>query len=266
MAKNKTEINIHARKYIAAVFENRLREEGFSCPNEKLLCWYRIRKGELLDTVIFCSNWSNLPLTMNIYYEVSLPFTRPLYILNVNYNSHFDDRDDCWERRLILEGDNINGANLRRYSDDIWVDVPGHGNRGLYTLTEVVLPYFDKIQTVEDCYLTHKQKTNQFGDDGYAPYALSSREFLDEVIYMGDSTAYPDGAKRAREMAEIYRELLIKKPTKENIENLQHWEQLEEVFSNGSREEYLKILQERKQKNIAYMKKHLKLSTEELFA
>ena len=57
MAKNKTEINIHARKYIAAVFENRLREEGFSCPNEKLLCWYRIRKGELLDTVIFCSNW-----------------------------------------------------------------------------------------------------------------------------------------------------------------------------------------------------------------
>ena len=84
MIKNKTEINIHARKYIAAVFEQRLREEGFTCPNEKLLCWYRIRNEELLDTVIFCSNWSNLPLTMDIYYEVSLFFARPLYIQNVN--------------------------------------------------------------------------------------------------------------------------------------------------------------------------------------
>ena len=87
-----------------------------------------------------------------------------------------------------------------------------------------------------------------------------------EINKTGDSAAYPDSAKRAREMAEIYRELLIKKPTKENIEKLQHWEQLEEALSNGNREEYLKILQERKQKNIAYMKKHLKLSTEELFA
>ena len=67
MASNKTLLNIHAKKYIQAVFEERLREEGFRCPDEKLLCWYRMRSDVLYDTIVFRSSWPNVPLNIESF-------------------------------------------------------------------------------------------------------------------------------------------------------------------------------------------------------
>ncbi len=59
MAQNKAMANTHAKRYIESVFEQRLREEGFVCSNDKFLCWYRVKNGEILNFITMHSVVSN---------------------------------------------------------------------------------------------------------------------------------------------------------------------------------------------------------------
>ena len=255
--KNKTQINIHAHHYISAVFADTLRQEGFHCPDDKLLCWYRVRNQEVLDTVIFCSSWSNLPLTMNIYYETVPLFTRPVYIRNVHYNSHFLDRWDCYRRRLILEGDDVNKANLCIFSEDILVDAPRHGNRGLYTLTHVVLPYMQKIDTVHDCFMSHKE--SHTSTDPANRYQYMSREFMDEALYVNDLEVLPRCKDPIDRMLRILADKVYLYPKNAEWKKQQlYWQQLDMAISNEHGiEDYLDILQQREQENVAWLEKKL---------
>lgn len=254
--KNKTQINIHAHNYIAAVFADRLRQENFLCPDDKLLCWYRVRNQEILDTIIFCSQWTALPLTLDIYYETVPLFTRPMHIDNVNYNSNSFDRWDCSLRCKIREGEGSQAVACRPYSDDIMVYAPVCANRGLYTLTDVVLPYMENIHTAYDCYTAHKE--NHKHSAPAHRYRNMSREFIDEVLYTEDEAVYPYCKDRIDRALRKFEDLIYLKPKNQDLQKMQmHWKQLKMAVSESGREAYMDILCQREQENTVWLAKKL---------
>ena len=257
MAKNKTEINIHTKRYVQEIFEARLREEGFICPDDKLLCWYRVKNQEVLNTLIFCSAWPQMPLFLDIGYESAPLFTEPVYIRNVNFNDSTHFRFDCFHRTAILESESISKANLAPYSPDIQVYAPRHGGRGIYTLNEVLLPMFEKTASIEDCYSASKQyHIDQYTRFGGKLFANASREFIDEAIYLDDTEIYPSCRVRTEEALRLYQKLVAKKPTDKALQDiLHHWEQLHTALFEDGREVYLDILELRKQKITAKLEK-----------
>jgi len=258
MPKNKTLVNIHTKNYVAEVFEQQLREAGFACPDDKLLCWYRIRNGALLDTVVFYSKYTAIPVLLWIYYEVSPFFIEPYYPRSAYQSFDLFVRRDCFRATPPEEGANVSPTQAP-YSDDILVYAAAYGNRGLYTLTDVILPYFDSVQTVEECYYSHKE--GPYYKDTSLEFNSASREFAEEAIYNGDAELYPDLLARANYSVNLFEKLTLSKPNKKEYEQaLQHWQQIRAVLTEGNREEYLQILNQRAQKNVEFMRKRLGLS------
>lgn len=259
MAKNKTIINAYAKIYIEEIFSKTLQAEGFSCPDEKMLCWYRLRNGEILDTVVFCSKWTSLPLLLDIYYESIPLFIEPFRIQNVNYNAHSFDRGDCSKRRAILEGDNINGASLTLYRCDVWVDAPAHGNRGLYTLTHKILPYFQNIETAYDCYLSHKE-TYLKGDPANRYYGGMSLEFITEALFFNDEEMLPFCRERIPSAFKTLEREMGYSPKNQELKKMQvNWQRLSDAFFDGKRDEYLEYLRQLEIQNIQKLQKRFGL-------
>lgn len=253
--------NIHAKKYISAVFEQRLRAEGFLCPDNKLLCWYRIRNQEILDTVIFCSNHNALPLFMEIRYEVTPLFIDPIYIKNVNWNMGTHDRTDIIRSTGIFEAEEgFQRDTYARFSDEIWVFAPQRGAHGLRTLEKVILPYFSEIQTVFDCYATCRRvHLDDAAARGYRPFRWASCEFIDMALYSDDRAVYPQCINRVNDALKMYKDLVYMKPNDSVLQKkLKHWEQLGAALSSESPEDYLSVLAERERRNLLYLEKLLK--------
>ena len=258
MVKNKTLINIHARNYIAAVFEKRLREEGFTCPDDKLLCWYRVRNQEVLDTIMFCSKWPNTPLSLDIYYETVPLFMNPIRINNVHYNTNGFDRWDCRERRGICEGESIDAVTFAPYSDSILVYAPTSGRRGLYTLNEVILPYMDQINTVYDCYLAHKQKHEK--SDTPNKYWNMSKDFIDEVLFADDRELYAYCEACVERTLRTIADLVYLKSKNQSLLAIQEqWQQLKTALSPNGRDSYIDILAQREIRNVAFLSQKMKI-------
>ncbi len=255
----KLEATLHVQKYVAAVFEQRLRQAGFSCLDDNMLCWYRLRNDEVLDTVIFCTKRQVIPVEINIYYEASPLFARPVNITDVYFPVNDLTRHDCAHRRQILEDQNINGANLCLFSPEIHVIAPGHGQRGMRMLTDVVLPYFDRIQTVFDCYAAHK--ANHLCTPSWCTEPPANRffnmsmEFMDEALYVDDREVYPFFAACIRRKKKVISDKLFITPnSQEYLRAQQHAQWLEFAVADGGRETYLEIMIDRERKNRQYFK------------
>lgn len=255
MAKNKTIINIHAKRYIQAVFEARLRDEGFHCPDDKLLCWYRIRGSDMFDTVIFRSAWTNLPLSMDILYEVSPLFFAPLRTQNVNYNDSTHIRFDCLRHFSNLEKGPISEANMAPFSPDVLVYAPKHGGRGIYAFNEVILPAIDAIHTINESYQIHKEVQYRSPNKS-CWFWNASREYVAEAIYVNDTEVYPYCRKRIERALSMYRDLAWMRPSNREISIiLEDWELLRTALFEDGRMEFLDILEQRKIRTKRLLKK-----------
>ncbi len=249
MASNKTLLNIHAKKYIQAVFEERLREEGFRCPDEKLLCWYRMRSDALYDTIVFRSSWPNVPLNIEILYEVSPLFFDPLRIPNVHYNDSTHMRLDCRKHTSNREAGSINEMEFTLFSPDIQVDAPKHGGRGIYAFDEIILPEINRINTIDDCYQSHKAAQYR-KKDGSIDLISASREFVAEAIYEEDNEMYPQCRNRILFALSMYERLVENKPNNKELPLiLEDWDQLYDALFEDGREAFLKSLGHRMEKN-----------------
>jgi len=54
--------NLHAKNYVDAVFAQSLLDDGFVCPDDKSLCWYRVTNGETRQGTVLCLD-GNLSLS-----------------------------------------------------------------------------------------------------------------------------------------------------------------------------------------------------------
>ena len=68
MTNKMHEINLHTKRYVQAVFGKRLQDEGFTCPNDKLLCLYRVKHDKIVNSIVFFSPWANMPVMLWIGY------------------------------------------------------------------------------------------------------------------------------------------------------------------------------------------------------
>ena len=255
MAKSKTINNLHAKMYIQAVYEARLREEGFLCPDEKLLCWYRVKENEVYDSVIFRTTWPRIPIMIDILYETSPLFFAPFRTPSVNFFDRTDMRLDCRMSAGNLERGPINAANLAQFSKDIGVYAPAHGGRGIYTFDAVVLPELNQMRTVEECYLQHKNyhiklhaisESNSPGRSRW--FGSASLEFIAEAVYLDDSEIYPYLRDCVEQGVEQYRKLAFWNPNKKDtLRMLQEWELLKTALFDDGREEFLNAIEERKE-------------------
>lgn len=255
MAKNKSLPNIHAKKYIQAVFEERLREEGFRCPDEKLLCWYRMRNDDLYDTIVFRSKWSNLPLNIDILYEVSPLFFEPLRIQNVHFNGSTHMRLDCRKRISNQESGPINEMTFTEFAPDIPVFAPMHGGRGIYAFDEIILPEINRINTVEDSYQAHK--ADQYRKkDGSIDFISTSREFVAEAIYLDDTEMYPVCRNKILFALPMYEKLVKNKPNNRELSLIfEDWDQLYDALFEDGRAEFLGVLERRMVENRKLLQK-----------
>lgn len=243
--KNKQIRNAHAKNYIEAVFANLLRAEGFNCPDDKLLCWYRVVNKEVVHSVCFFSRWPNVPLMMEIAYGVHPLFLSPFRSTDVYISNRPDD--ERFYTATIQECGPTH--QFAPYSQEILVYAPKLYGRGLYTLEHVILPQMNAVQTTAQCYRFHRQKSAERSG------SLTST-MIDEAIYLNDTTAYLNCRRTVDRLIGVYLRNCELQPTKKIYkEILLQLQQQKQTLVDGKREEYLAILEQRAKRTINWLDK-----------
>lgn len=242
---NKQIRNLHARNYIQAVFADRLKEEGFVCPNDKLLCWYRVVNNELIQSIYFFSQWSNLPLMMEIGYGIHPTYHKPfsssdVYISNQPYDERF---------YTVAIGSDLPVQHYSPYSPDILVYAPKNDGSGITTLDHVVLPTMNSIKSVEECYRFHRKMYchSSFG---------MSTIMIDEAIQLGNTAAFPNCNRALDKMISVYGKNCEQYPSKKEYQDkLQYARHQKAALLTENRKAYMDILEQRSAKNLQQLKK-----------
>lgn len=244
-ATNKIIRNTHAKNYIQAVFAERLLAEGFVCPDDKLLYWYRIVNKELVHSVCFFTRWTNVPIMMEIAYGIHPLFVPPLYSSDVHISiTGYDER---FTPLTIKEAPP--SRRFAPYSDEASVYAPQEEGRGLYTLEQIILPQLNSVQTMEQCYRFHLVKAREC-NKGFSP------TIIEEAIYLNDTAEYPKCQLAVNRLIPMYQKYCEKFPTKRIFQDTLAQLQLQNrALSDNAREELLLILEKRKQKNIKWLNK-----------
>lgn len=232
------------------------------CPDDKLLCWYRIQNQELVNSIVFFTHWSNMPVMLCIGYGIHPLFEEPVYTPSAHFTKRPIEDQERFQEQSIVEDHPINAMAYCPFSQDIEVYAPMHDGRGIYTLDGIILPQMDRIQTVRGAYLHHKEartanaKRCKWKVDGFG---MTSRTFLDMAIFTDDQDAYPACTARAADAVGLYEALCQKKPnSREYQEELQRWQQIQAALQDGGRDPYLTVLEARKEANLRAMKKKMK--------
>lgn len=246
-ATNKITRNAHAKNYIQAVFAERLLAEGFVCPDDKMLYWYRIVNKELVQSVCFFSRWSNVPIMMEIAYGLHPLFVPPFYSSDVHIS--IPGHDERFNPLTIKEAPP--SRHFAPYSDEASVYAPREDGRGLYTLEQILLPQINGVQTMEQCYRFHLDKAQEL-NSGFSP------TIIDEAIYLNDTAAFPKCQVAINRLLRNYERLCAQYPTIKNYKDTLSQLQLQNrALSENAREEFLLSLEQRKQKNIKWLNKKL---------
>ena len=256
MARNKQEINLHAKRYIQAVFEERLRKEGFVCPDDKLLCWYRLKNETIVNSIIFYSAWSNMPVMLSVGYGIYPLFQKPPYSSSVNCPQRPVEQE-VFTHQSLVENYPISNMAYTPFSDEIWVAAPGNDGKGIYTFDRILLPKMDAITTIESCYRRHKADREDVSyEDRAVNFNTISDIFVDEALYLDDTDVYPYCEKSVEKHLTWFQKCYEEKPDKKKYQmELQKWELRKSALLDGTREEYLKILERNRLDNLLYMKK-----------
>ena len=247
------ERNYHAKRYIEAVFAARLREEGFFCPDDRLLCWYRVLNHEILQYLYFYTIHRDYPLQIQIGTGCHFLFTEPVWITDV----YFPGRPlaaGLIQDYTIFERSRERVGSLGK---DVYVDMPTTGGRGVYTFDEVILPHMQAIETPDQCYQMHRRAlTNYEAPPGTLFQAPLSTAFIDEVINMHDAQVYPSCIERVEHDIIFCKNLLQTKPDKQEYQQyLQTAQMQKQALVEEKRDIYLQILEKQRKRTIKWLKK-----------
>lgn len=254
MSKTKrVTMNEHTRRYVEIIWAERLREEGFVCPDEKLLCWYRVINNEILQYIIFHTREVRLPVWIEVGYGACPLFVDPPYIRTVfsdslylpGYSAHgiIHETDDNWR--------------LGRYSEDINVYVPSIGGRGIHMFTRRILPLLDSAMTAAGCLNSLKSATERTDHPTEKIYTSRiNAEYAELAILLQDQNIYQECMISANKRIEHYQSLLELFPqNQEFLHSLKRWEFIKSILSTEEREKFDNEMERRKQKTLKWLKK-----------
>ena len=200
--KNKQFRNVHAKNYIQDVFADRLQEEGFVCPDERMLCWYRVVNHEVIHSLCFFSQWSHVPIYMEVAYGIYPLFVSPFYSSDVYIPMRPIDDERFYETQ-IQEGD---VKRFSPYSGDALVYAPQRDGHGVDTLNSFLLPQMNSVTTVEQCYRINR-KLHRGISCGMSP------TLIDEAILLEDILAYDNCRRAVEKLMKMYQEKLELNPS-----------------------------------------------------
>lgn len=243
---------VHAKRYVEEVFAESLEKEGFICPDNNSLCWYRIKNDAILNSIVFFSSWNKLPLAMSIGYAMHPLFVRPVHTTSIKFSNIPTDSERFREQPLVGNG----ALSYQQYSQDIKVMVPRNSGNGLYTFENVILPKMEQATSIEACYQVHKDiRLNYKYNDMFIKFKTISDVFVDEAIYVEDTEVYPYCIQSIERHIQLYQERCAAEPNvRSHQDSLKVWEQRNAAIQNGAREEYIQILKEREEANRCFLK------------
>ena len=250
MKNNKKLLKQHATRYIEAVYADALKRAGFVCPDDDLLCWYRLQSAQIVNSIIFYTRWSSLPVLLDIGYGIIPLFEMPLRIKGVVFNKQI-------EEEILTNPLNgrIEGAKTI-FLDDVQAYAP-LGSRTL----EVILPEMNRIQTIEEAYSYHKNlrlndpTAKSLATDGYGKWGPLSRTMINMALWLDDQEMYPHAIFTADRNVAIYDAICRKHPNKtECCRELESWQRLQKVLKEGTRDAYIAELSRRVEINTQLVK------------
>ena len=255
-SKNSQLVSKHVRNYVQAVFSERMQEAGFISPDGKGICWYRIQNTDIINTIFFFTVWNIIPVHVEIGYGIHPFFAQSFYA----GNAYVPDRPIDFERffeQVLLENCPINAMMYTPFSPEAQVYAPGRYGKGIYTFDHIILPKMDKIKTISDCYLMHKQEYLSFTQyDIPTRFNPISSTFIDEAIYVDDVEVYPYCKTSLEKSINALNSLHERYPQKRIYqEELNHCELQRQALFDNNRDEYLKTLELWKKKNIQMLRK-----------
>ena len=250
MKNNKKILKQYARQYIAEVYEPALREAGFVCPNDDLLCWYRLQSAEIVNSFTFYTSWSCLPVLLSLEYGIVPLFEMPFHIQGIVYNKWPDD---------VLLTNPVPGRI--EGSKTIFIEgIPAQVSSGSRIL-EVLLPEMDRIHTIEEAYQYHKNRLlherMEFYNSGshHGKYGPLSRTMINMALWVDDKEMYPYAVRTVDKKVDYYETICKERPDKtEYLKELEAWKRLQKVLRDGTRDDYIAELTRRMEKNTRLVK------------
>lgn len=252
-ATNRAIMNEHTRRYIEEIWAERLRAEGFTCPDDKILCWYRVVNHEICQYIVFYATSVYLPVWLNVGYGSCPLFEQPPYLRSVCL-SDYPALPGCSKGGMIRESKN--DWCLTSFSCEILVYVDANGGKGVNMIDQEILPLLNASQTLEGCLETRKRAITGTDDSVGTMYSNFITDGHAELaILLKDEGMYPEYIKDANTLIDRYgdAERWKKKPHIQKM--LKRWQYIKSVLEEDKRDEFLLHLEQRKQKTMKWLEK-----------
>lgn len=240
----------HVTQYIAEVYADSLKNAGFVCPNDNLLCWYRLQSDEIVNSFIFYSKWSRQPVLLELEYGITPLFEMPVHIKSFTFNEQVDA--EILTQPLFSR---IEGAKTI-FLDNVRAYVP-YGSRTL----EVLLPEMNRIQTIEEAYNYYKDcrlndpMAKNYEESRYGRYGVLSKTMINMALWVDDKEMYPHAVFVTDEKVALFEKICKRHPRRTACrQELASWQRLQTVLNEGSRDNYIAELSRRIEENTQLVK------------
>lgn len=238
----------HLQKWARTYFASHLRELGFVSWRGEDLSWYKLVGGEVLLTVYLFDQFGYLPMIPCLAYGIHAPFVKPEMPMKVTMRS----TGGVSETMSYMYFD----TPMRQMSPEIQVMATDTPDGGYRKFEEKVLPIFNRIHTLEDAYrpfckyyLDRRARLLERAPEYADMQVFASMDFLDEAIWLNDAEMmercakdpdlrYPNRKREARRL------------------------QMQKDALNGHRDEYLRELEQRRNRYLRKLQKEADLKLE----
>lgn len=183
--KNKLIQEAYLSRWAKEYFYDKLTEQGFSSFQDKGLSWYKVINGTFVQTVYLFSGFSGAMLKPDLGFGC-----HPLFIPAKLPQKIVDPSAYGWDN-VVMSVKMFPGPFIQHAGSMVLQSTLPQA--GAELLDEIVFPHFSNIHSLEDAYQAHRsyytEKLDKFLlQHSWAEYNgwATCREFVDEVIYMGD--------------------------------------------------------------------------------
>jgi hypothetical protein len=246
---NNADLLSHAQRYIRSTIAAKLREEGFTSKDNDDIFWYRIKNGDVIQTIYFYTQHPYLPMTLQIGYGCHPLFITPL-LSSGPYLRNMPGNEVLYPRYILMSQHN----NLC-YSEDILVSCPEDKSIAINILNEIFTT-LNSVATPVNCYQIHKNwRKKEIENNSWIDV---STNFVDEVVFWEDRDLYPYCEYYIFARERLLQNALLKSPkSKKFSDELCYLQLLKRSIIDGNRDAHLPILKDRERRTIHLLEKHL---------
>lgn len=233
------------QKWARAYFADHLREKGFVSWRGEDLSWYKLVNNEVLLTVYLFNSSPYWVLFPCLGYGTHAPFVRPAMPEKITLT-------DCGGANTEQHSAMLFDTPQRPMADDIPVMQTAAPDGGYRKFEETLWPMMSRIQTLDDAYQPFRkryievnERRNRETPEYAGQSAVATMDFMDEAIWLND-TEMMDYC--ANDLKLFYANSYHRKE-RPRIEK-----QMDAVYY-GKRDEYLRYLEQRKEKILRKLQK-----------